>query len=373
MGQRPGAVEGLVVSQVKSAGSPGAPKKDPKLAEMIASFRNADVPEIYRPSPFWEELANAGVKQLEDGGFENFKRTVNTRYFNWRILGIIRMQLGAIGMQWISQPNTQVFSAELPQPTAAIADKAASLNAFSAPIYKLYVAMLADVIARGDSRGLLNKISEPELGNPYLVRHNGWSVSQDLCNSIHELYSVLGPTGLPPAGMKKPAFAEIGAGYGRLAYVILKAVPDATYTIVDIPPALYLSQRYLSTLFPEKRVFAYRPFSKYEEIAAEYEAAEIRFLAPHQLELVPAKCFDYFINISSFHEMTVEQVTKYFEQVNRTCRGRLYTKQWRVSRTQVNGCTFRENDYPVPASWKTVFHRRHPVQRMFFHALYEVL
>jgi putative sugar O-methyltransferase len=342
---------------------------DPQLAAIVSGFQ--DIPEIYKPSPFWEQLAAVGVKQLEATGFDNFKRTVNTRYFNWRILGIIRHQILAIGRAWLASPNTAVLHAAFPRPTADIADRAASFNPLAAWIYKTYVAMYADVIARQDTRGLLRTIEEPALGNPFLVKHNGRNVSQDLCNSIHELYSILGPEGLP----SKPgpvSFAEVGAGYGRLAYVILKAVPAATYTIVDIPPALYLSQRYLTTLFPDLPAFTFRSFTRYSDVAAEFEAARIRFIAPHQLELLPEKSFDYFINISSFHEMTVPQVENFFRLIHRTCRGRFYTKQWRVSRTQINGCTLRERDYPVPPTWRTVFQRRHPVQRMFFDALYEV-
>ena len=346
--------------------------RDAGLAEMLAGFENDQLPEVYRPSPFWKDLAAAGVRQLEEGGFDNFKRTVNTRYFAWRLLGIIRMQLGAVAAQWFRHRNWRVFSAEMPAPTSSIAYADASLNGFAAWIHKTYVAMYADVLSREDARGLLKTISEPTLGNPFTVRFEGRDLSQDLCNSVHELYSVLGPEALPPSGMTTPAFCEIGAGYGRFAYVVLRSVPNVTYTIVDIPPALYLSQRYLTTLFPEMKAFRFRRFSRYEDVAAEFEGARIRFLAPHQLELLPAKTFDYFINISSFHEMTVEQVQHYFRQIDRTCRGRFYTKQWKVSRTQVNGCTFREHDYPVSPAWRTVYHRHHPIQRMFFDALYEI-
>ena len=195
-------------------------------------------------------------------------------------------------------------------------------------------------------------------------------MSQDLCNSVHELYSMLGPGASP--GRPAPAVAELGAGYGRLGYVLMNAVPDASYTIIDIPPALYLSQRYLTTLFPELPAFRFRPFAAYDDIAQEFSHARLRFLAPHQAELLPAKIFDYFINISSLHEMTLAQVQNYFRLIDRLCRGSFYTKQWRVSRTQVNGCTLREHDYPVPPGWRTVFHRRHPIQRMFFDALYAV-
>jgi putative sugar O-methyltransferase len=343
---------------------------DPQLAQILGAVK--DVPEIYRPSPFWQDLAATGVRQLEDAGFENFKRTVNTRYFNWGLLGILRHQFLAVARHWAGAPNISVLKATFPQYRAAITDRAASFNGAAAWIYKTYVAMYADVIDRQDPRGLLRALEEPSLGNPFVVCHNGRRVSQDLCNSVHELYSLLGPAGLPPQSVESPVFAEIGAGYGRFAYVILKSVPRARYCIIDIPPALYLSQRYLTTLFEELPAFRFRPFSSYEEVASEFEAATIRFIAPHQLELLPPKSFDYVINISSFHEMTLPQVDNYFHLIDRACRGRFYTKQWRVSRTQINGCTFRENDYPVPARWRTIFHRRHPIQRMFFDALYEV-
>lgn len=343
---------------------------DPALAAMVEAFQ--DVPEIYQPSPFWLELAATGMRQIDAAGFENFKRTVNTRYFNWRLLGILRHQLFAVGAQWLAHPGMAALHARFPHPRAEVADRAASFDPLSAWVYKTYVAMYADVLSRQDTRGLLRTIEEPALGNPFLIQHRGMNISQDLCNSIHELYSLLGPEGMPAPGAGPVAFAEVGAGYGRLAYVVLKAVPSASYCIVDIPPALYLSQRYLTTLFPDVPAFRFRPFRDYAAVAGEFESARLRFLAPHQLELLPAKSFDYFINISSFHEMTMAQVRNYFALIDRTCRGRVYTKQWRVSRTQVNGCTLREHDYPVPATWRTVFHRTHPIQRMFFDAVYEV-
>lgn len=342
---------------------------DTSLAEIFAELNGA--PEIYRPAPFWQALAAAGVRQLEESGFENFKRTVNTRYFNWRLPGILRHQFLAVACRWAIHPSLSVFDAEFPQPRLAVRDRAASFGTVSAWLYKTFVAMYADVLERDDTRQLLRAIEEPSLGNPFLVCHRGLRVSQDLCNSIHELYSILGPEGLPsPAGA--PAFAELGAGYGRLGHVIVEAVPSATYCIVDIPPALYLSQRYLTTLFPDMPAFWFRPFRSYGEIAGEFEASRIRFLAPHQMELLPEKTFDYFINVSSLHEMTMAQVENYFALIDRVCRGRFYTKQWRVSRAPVNGCTIRERDYPVPSTWRTVYQRPHPIQRMFFEALYDV-
>jgi putative sugar O-methyltransferase len=42
---------------------------------------------------------------------------------------------------------------------------------------------------------------------------------------------------------------EIGAGYGRIAYLAGSLFPVEQYVIVDIPPILAVSQNYLATVF----------------------------------------------------------------------------------------------------------------------------
>jgi putative sugar O-methyltransferase len=347
----------------------GAPDEIAVLAEMTSALEAG--PEIYRPSKFWADLTRVHRAQLERLGFDNFKRTVNTKYFNWRILGIVRHQLGVVG-EWLRRPDFEVFRARFPQPSYAPGGRIASFNAPSAWIYKTFVAIYADSLARHDPLGLLRRLEEPTIGNPFSVVHRGRSISQDLCNSIHELYSIFGPNGAAIAGGAPLEVAELGAGYGRLAYVIVSASPGVRYTIIDVPPALYLSQRYLTALFPQVAAFRFRPWDDFAAIRDEFSVARLRFLLPHQAELLPDRSVDYFINISQLHEMSRPQVERYFALMDRICRGRVYTKQWRVSRTPVNDVVFRERDYPVPARWRTLYHRRHPVQRMFFEALYEV-
>ena len=50
-----------------------------KIDDAIAMEVLKDASPLYRPSPFWESLAARGIAQLQDGGFENFKRTVNMK------------------------------------------------------------------------------------------------------------------------------------------------------------------------------------------------------------------------------------------------------------------------------------------------------
>ena len=328
-----------------------------------------DAPDIYLPSPFWESLAATNIAQLRDGGFGNFKRTVNMKYFNWNILGIVRHQLLPVFRYWLKVQDWSVFSAGFPKPYDPIHKGIKSFNPLSAFIYRVYVAMLWHYVSGEDSMGLLKKLEEPAIGNPFGIDYKGIRTSQDVCNSIHEFYMA---DGHAAADGRPWNVAELGAGYGRVGYVFLKALPACTYTIIDIPPALNLAQEYLSAVFPQEKVFKFRRFRNFEEVREEFEASRIRFIAAHQIELLPAKQFDRILNISSLHEMTMEQITNYLQQIDRICRGKFYTKQWKVSRAKTNGFVIMENEYPIPVSWRCLYHRQHPIQRMFFEALYSI-
>ncbi len=189
-----------------------------------------------------------------------------------------------------------------------------------------------------------------------------------MCNSIHEFYSIV--EYLPIS--KITNIIELGSGYGRLGYVFLKVLPQSSYCFIDIPPALFIAQEYISKIFPKEKIFKFRPFPDFIKVKKEFEESRIKFLMPHQMELLPKKYFGLFINISSLHEMSCEQIKNYFQQIDRLIKGFFYTKQWRKSRTKDN-FFIRQNDYPVPKKWLLKFnHSRHPIQNMFFDSLYEV-
>ena len=339
------------------------------LAALWEDLREA--PEVYHPSPFWEELAAYGMRQLQESGFEHFKRTVNMRYFNWNVMGILRHQLLPVLAWWCRHPRSTIFTAKFPRPRSRRTLGLKSFNQASATIYRLYVAMLWEYVAARDPFGVLRSLEEPAFGDPFRIRYRQRWVSQDLCNSVHEWYSAGADDAAAGTG-RGLHVAELGAGYGRLAYVFLRALPASTYCLIDIPPALYIAQQYLSAVLPGESFFRFRRFTRYEEIREEFEGARIRFLSAPQIECLPPESVDLMVSISTLHEMTSRQIAHYLAQVDRVCRGRFYMKQWRLSRTPENGGVITERDYPIPASWTRIYHRPHPIQRLFFEALYQV-
>ena len=195
-------------------------------------------------------------------------------------------------------------------------------------------------------------------------------ISQDLANSILEYYSIR--EHFDVTANDKVTICELGAGYGRNAYVFLKALPKCKYIIIDIPPALFISQHYLSSVFRDRKIFSFRPFERFSDVEKEFNDADIVFLLPHQAEMLPEKSVDLFINISSLHEMKIEQINAYFNLIDKLTRGLFYSKQWWVSRNPVDGITVTPKDYPIPQNWTQLYLREAKVQTYFFEAMYSL-
>lgn len=335
-----------------------------KLKEMISELKKA--PSFYCPSNFWKKLNKIHNKQLLHAGFDNFKRSVTVYYFNWKILMIIRHQLSPIFSELKRGNFAPILNSRFVNPRSHVRS-CVSFNRISTFIYKIYVAALNDYVYHKDKLRLLDRIEEPLIGNPFIVAYKNKSISQDLCNSVYEFYSITGKINL----QKYMNVAEIGAGYGRLAYVFLNTLPKTSYCIIDIPPALFIAQEYLSKVFPKEKIFCFRPFSSFGEVKEEFEAARIKFIMAHQIEYLPDKYFDIMISISTLHEMTREQISNYIEQINRLTTGYFYNKQWLRSYAKDN-FHIREKEYPIPKNWRTIYQHRHPIQRLFFEALYKI-
>jgi putative sugar O-methyltransferase len=195
-----------------------------------------------------------------------------------------------------------------------------------------------------DELGVLH-LDEPILGNPPPVFLDGRLVSQDLANSAIEAAAI------DRLGSSKPprSILEIGAGYGRLAYVLMSMNPSCRYTIVDIQPALAISEWYLRRLFPERHIV---------------------FVDPESIDDLPDDSFDLAISISSLQEMTREQIGDYIRLLDRvvTTGGAVYLKQWSSWRNPVDRITVTFDDYVVPGNWKQVFREPAPVQSSFTQA-----
>lgn len=332
----------------------------PEMREMFDEFPR------YRkellPSRYWEELNRKNLRQLADSRYGNFKRTLARNYFTWFINPFdeqLRFLMREAGI-WRS---LRYLLASL------IAPRHPPLKRKHTIYYNTLTNLLWDFVAKNDREGLLERLSEPREGNPPEVMRDGRLISQDLANSVLEYEAILHP-GLDRREVR--TILELGPGYGRTAYVFLTLQPRCRYILVDIPPALYVAQRYLSTLFKDRKIFSFRSFDRFDDVRDEFAAADIVFMTPNQIESLPDKSIDLFVNISSLHEMRKDQIGYYFAQIDRLTRKYFYFKQWKETVIPFENEKITEADYPVRESWRLIYRQQCKVQTYFFEALYEI-
>ncbi|CAN7397010.1 putative sugar O-methyltransferase [Phenylobacterium sp. LjRoot225] len=353
-----------------TANPPAAGALPPELQAMIDHVSACE--SDFRPSAFWEHFDQQNVRQLLSAGVDNFKRTINQNYYNWLPTSPADNQFRALLRLTADLPTVEAFMAELDADDAAVESLFSSDGLSSRPaaeIYRLFVGMLWAYTSQVSPNGLTSALEEPALGNPIPLRLGGRRISQDLANSIRERNAVLSMVEPELREGRAQTIVEIGAGYGRLAHVIMSSAP-CRYVIVDIPPALYVSQWYLTQLFSNKCTFKFRAWRDWDEVAAELTASELVFLTPDQFAKLPDRSFDIAIAISNLAEMTPRQVSKYIELFDKKVRNFVYIKQWISSDNALDLCHYEKADFDMPQGWSKSFDRADAVQDFFFETLW---
>ncbi len=353
------------------------PERREELAGMRAELDRA--PAAYRPSRFWETFGDANVSWLAWAGLENFKRTINQNYFNfvirgfgdprirrtlalWRrggLLAPLRLRLDDPDDDprlWFSlDPRYRIFPGDSP-----------ASRWLKRQLYRLMVGAQLAYAERGPAGPWLRDLAEPALGNPIPLRRGNRPVSQDMVNSACEaadLDAVMTAAG--QAGMERPVVAELGAGYGRLGWLLL-AKRRPRYMVFDIPPTLMVAQWYLSSLRPDLKVFRFRPFDRFAEIEAELAEADIAFFSANQLELWPDGAIDAFVSISALHEMTRPQIGHYLSLMGRKTAHAVYLKLQRVYRNPFDEMVLERDAYAMPPDWRLWREADDPLNPGFF-------
>ena len=328
---------------------------------MFACLSQGD--KVFLPSKFWEALNTKNVQQLETEGIDNFKQTIALNYFTWMISYKDAQFLYLL-------KNTKLSSWPVILNGLLTYRHSSRLTRRQQIELTAFTKMLWKFVERIDTEGLLKVLSEPRTGKPFEIFLDNKLISQDLANSVMEYYSIC--EYFKASKTEKVTICELGAGYGRNAFVFLNAFPHSKYIIIDIPPALYVAQQYLSSIFPDKKILNFRCFNDFNEIERQFHDSDIIFLLPHQAKMLPEKSADLFINISSLHEMKMEQIHEYFKLIDKLTKKFFYTKQWLVSKNPGDGIVITQNDYPVPGHWLELYLRKAKVQTYFFEAMYSI-
>lgn len=360
-----------------------APKAEDALRAMVAE--TAASSDLYRPSRFWKDLNQINQTMLDELGLDNLKRTLAQNYFNWLITNKRDPQYQAVRRLWVRHPTLQPYfnKFEMPSLLRTLQPYLNKLENSSVPlaamgleprigaremrVYKLFVGMLWEYTLRQDWSKISDSTIEPLVGNPIGLFRRGKLISQDLANSIREYNAIL--SDCKELAQKPKRVAELGAGYGRLGHVFLSD-NRTKYFIFDIPPALYVSQWYLSTAHPERKVFRFRRFENFSQVIDELDQCDMAFFTPNQIEHFPDGFFDIFASISTLPEMSTDQIENYLRQAQRLARKYVYLKQWLEWENPADNHRVSTDTMKLGPDWMPILDRRDAIQSLFFERLW---
>ncbi|MCA9401971.1 MAG: putative sugar O-methyltransferase [Candidatus Omnitrophica bacterium] len=348
-----------------------SPRLDPVLKKMFIEYEQSDSAKL--TSNYWLVLNKKNVMQLMENGYDNFKQTVALNYFTFLFdktnlqVNFLEKVLNEEQIQWAKS-----FS----QDSSKKHNKHALFTEKQSAFHNYMTCLLWEYAKGQVSSNLLDQLSEPSLGNPPSIMIDKRGISQDLLNAALEHDSITQGVneifGKEKAGWSHvQTIMEIGAGYGRTAYVHLTLHKHLKYIIVDVPPALYISQKYLSQCFPDKKIFSYRPFRDFFQIEEEYKNSQIIFLMPHQIAEIPDHSIDLFLAVDCLHEMRPGEIQHYFERINRLARTFYLTCNTKTSVPYEN-IELTEKDFAPLPHWNKVFYKQRRVQHNYFEAFYGI-
>lgn len=313
--------------------------------------------QAFAPSGFWADLNEKNQRMLSAEGLANFKRTVAQNYFNWLIQDDSHPYFQHVKKSGPAPLLTAISTLrEMDGLMLTTNDEPLTLSKRERDAYRRYVCHVWAIMRKHDKRGLRRQVTEPAVGNPFPIKFGRRILSQDLATSIVECNLIADLR----CGVPNPRIAELGAGYGRLAYVYAKTQPG-TYYVFDIHPALDVAQWYATQTLGADKVFTYRQFDDVTNVLYDIASSKVAFFTPEQLKNFPPKYFDTVLSISTLPEMRPDQVQMYLREFQRLAHGHIFLKQWKNWTNPIDGTAVTPSDYKFDAPFQLTLNREDPI------------
>lgn len=289
---------------------------------------NAASPAEYQAGEFWARLNRQHANAIWGGGLENLRN----EYFN------------------------RTFSGPEPE---------------SRQVYRALLHLYYKHVRQLDKDGFLERENDPAIGgtgDQEVIA--GRALSLDFLQSIEEAYRIRAAWRDSGGNGDPKVITELGAGYGRLAYVCRRMMPDLTYVILDLPEALVCAQSWLSRVLSDEVVPFDLTRSATDIGADQLQRGKVHLFLPHKIESIRPGTVDAFVNIYSFAEMPVPSIQNYFRHLDRITSGILYMKQRTLEVNAFDRSRIDETTYPIPAHWRLLFRGETTLYDGFFEAAY---
>ena len=346
------------------------------LSLMDAMKKEIESNPIYVPGDFWGTVGKFHLQLLEQYGVENFKRTVSHHYQNWFMTSQEESQVRELFKTWPKNFTTEPWFniIEIPdhvglQPSWNFNDPVYPLaDAGQREIYRVAVGLLWEFVNSKDAFGVLNKLTESDIGNPLRIWRKGTLISSDLAHSVRERNILLEALSLK--GNEGLIVGELGAGHGRLADIFGRTT-NFRHFIFDITPALFVSQWYIKSLFPNEKIFEFRHFDDFEEIRNELKDCRFAFFTSNQIEKLPADYLDLFINLNSLAEMRLDQIKNFLGHIDRLTKSAFLSRQQIKSRNPIEQTTLTKKDYAMSNRWRLIVDKGDDIYPEYFNQIWK--
>jgi putative sugar O-methyltransferase len=170
--------------------------------------------------------------------------------------------------------------------------------------------------SRTAGRFALADLKPPDIGNPYGVVVDGIFVragSEDQHYCAHRIIDLLGSS-------EAPVVAEIGGGFGGMAYYLIRDCPSVTYLNFDLPETIALASYYLLSAFPDAKATLYGE----AELGAEtLRSSRIILMPGFAMPQMPASSVEVAFNSRILSDLSRESLHHYLPEIVRTTRGHL--------------------------------------------------
>ncbi len=330
---------------------------------------------VYIPSEFWRTFGKFHIQLLERYGIENFKRTVSHNYQNWFMVSRDDPQVRHLFETWTKHFSTEPWFVTIEVPdhvglhTSLAFDDPTYPLAFAEKreIYRIAVGLLWEFVNNTDSFNVLNQLTELEVGNPIRIRRKDRLISSDIAHSVRERNMLLGS--LSCNGGEGLIVGELGAGHGRLAEVFGRTT-NYRYYVFDITPALYVSQWYMKSIFPNEKLFEFRHFDNFDEIRNELQQCRFAFFTANQIEKIPDDHLHLFINMNSLTEMRIDQIRNFLNQIDRVTTRAFLSRQWIKWDNPLDGHSVAKDTFGMNRRWRLHVDKLDDIYPEFFNQVW---
>jgi hypothetical protein len=166
--------------------------------------------------------------------------------------------------------------------------------------------------SRTAGRFPLADLESPAIGNPLAVMMGGTLIRTGSEDRHYYARKIIGL-----AGSAEPVVAEIGGGFGGMAYFLIRDRPGIKYLDFDVPESIALASWYLLKAFPNLNATLY---GEAELNAATLNKSDIILMPGFMLPQMPDTSVDVSFNSHVLSDLSPTSIHVYLAEIARTTR-----------------------------------------------------